>query len=907
MADGHPRRRRGLWVFFLLLIAFAFFGQGIALYTDLLWFQEVGYPGVFWTILTIRGSMTLLVALGLFVVFYANCLVASRAAPPDVFWELEDRSGLPSRLVIEPFFRRLLAPALLVFSFFLGLNAGAGWESYVQFANALPFGTADPLFGNDVGFYIFRLPFWRFLYRQAMLSLFLSLLLTGMVYFLHRGIVLTARGPVVAAPARSHLLILVACLLAVKAVGFYLDGYDLLLSPAGVVFGAGYADVYASLPALRTLSVLTLAAALLCAIQTVRRGWRPVVVVLVALGLVWVGGLMIYPTLVQRLKVTPNEIAAERPFIIHNIRMTRQAYGLDRVDERDFPALETLRAEDLARNAPTIENIRLWDHRPLLQTFAQIQEIRTYYKFRDVDNDRYLVNKEYRQVMLSPRELSYPNLPGGRTWINEHMVYTHGYGAVMGPVNRISPEGLPELFIKDIPPVWTTDVKVSRPEIYYGELGNDYVLVRTKRPELDYPSGADNVYTTYAGRGGVPINSLSRRLLFSARFGTLNIVLNADLTPESRIMYYRVIKDRVEKIAPFLKLDQDPYLVIAQDGRLHWLIDAYTTTQNYPYSEPVRGLGNYIRNSVKVTVDTYDGSVTFYQADPEDPILRVYSRAFPGLFKRLEAMPADLRAHIRYPAGMFAIQARLFATYHMRDPQVFYNKEDLWSVPRRSVDGREQDMEPYYTIMRLPGEAKEEFVLLMLFTPSRKDNMIAWMAAGSDPPNYGRLVAYNFPKAKLVYGPRQIEARIDQDAFISQQLSLWQQRGSAVIRGSLLAIPIEQSLLYVEPLYLAAEKGSLPELKRVIVAFGNQIAMEETLDASLQRIFGGKRGRETQPRVTTTTLEGPESSIKGLADQAWEQWGRAQEALRRGDWNGYGDALKRLDGLLREIREKTRR
>ena len=380
------------------------------------------------------------------------------------------------------------------------------------------------------------------------------------------------------------------------------------------------------------------------------------------------GGLLIYPTLVQRLKVTPNEIAAERPFITHNIRMTRQAYGLDRVEERDFPALETLRAEDLARNAPTIENIRLWDHRPLLQTFAQIQEIRTYYKFTDVDNDRYLVNKDYRQVMLSPRELSYRNLPGGRTWINEHMVYTHGYGVVLGPVNRISPEGLPELFIKDIPPVSTTDVKVSRPEIYYGELGNDYVLVRTKRPELDYPSGAENVYTTYAGRGGVPINSLFRRLLFSARFGTLNIVLNADLTAESRIMYYRMIKDRVEKIAPFLRLDQDPYLVIAQDGRLHWLIDGYTTTQHYPYSEPIRGLGNYIRNSVKVAVDTYDGSVTFYQADPDDPILRVYSRAFPGLFKTLETMPADLRAHIRYPAGMFAIQARLFATYHMRDP-----------------------------------------------------------------------------------------------------------------------------------------------------------------------------------------------------------------------------------------------
>ena len=906
MSNGQARGRRALWFFFLVLIVFVFFGQGVSLLTDLLWFQEVGYASVFWTVLTIRGSLTVFVALALFVLFYTNCLIASRAALPDVFWELEDRSGLPSRLLIEPFFRRLLAPALLLFALFLGLNAGGSWERYVQFANALPFGVSDPLFGNDLGFYIFRLPFWRFLYRQAMTGLFLSLLLTALVYFLHRGIVLTAQGPVIAARARTHLLILVACLLGVKAVGFQLDTYDLLFSPIGVVFGAGYADVYASLPALRVMIVLTLVAAVVCTLQTLRRGWRPVVVSLVGLGIVWVGSLMVYPSLVQRLKVTPNEIAAERPFILHNIRMTRQAYGLDRVEERDFPALETLRSEDLARNAPTIENIRLWDHRPLLATFAQIQEIRTYYKFTDVDNDRYLVNNEYRQLMLSPRELSYPNLPGGRTWVNEHMVYTHGYGAVLGPVNRISPEGLPELFIRDIPPVSTTDLKITRPEIYYGELGNDYVLVKTRRPELDYPSGAENVYTTYQGRGGVSINSLFRRLLFSARFGTANIVLNADLTSESRIMYYRTIKERVERIAPFLDLDRDPYLVIGQDGRLHWLIDAYTTTEYYPYSQPVRGMGNYIRNSVKVTVDVYNGTVTFYQADPEDPILRVYARAFPGLFKPLDAMPADLRAHIRYPAGMFAIQARLYATYHMQDPQVFYNKEDLWSIPRRPVDGRDQEIEPYYTIMRLGGEKKEEFVLLMLFTPSRKDNMIAWLAARSDPPHYGRLDAYNFPKAKLVYGPRQIEARIDQDAFISQQLSLWQQRGSAVIRGSLLAIPIEQSLLYVEPLYLAAEQGSLPELKRVIVAFGNQIAMEENLEASLQRIFGAK-GRAPTPATAGAPAPAPDVSLRGLADQALEQWGRAQEAVRRGDWSAYGDALKRVEGLLRELREKSGR
>jgi hypothetical protein len=713
----------------------------------------------------------------------------------------------------------------------------------------------------------------------------------------------------VASHARAHLLTLGALILLVKAGGYYLDTYDLLFSPRGIIFGAGYSDINAQLPALRVLTILSLVCAAICIWQIGRRGIRPVFIALAVLLVGNIIGLGIYPTLLQRFRVVPNEVVAERPYIEQNIKFTRMAYGLDRIQEEEFPAEETLTAEDLRKNDATIKNIRLWDHRPLLVTYAQLQEIRTYYRFVDVDNDRYMVDGQLRQVMLSARELSYRNLPS-RIWINEHLTYTHGFGVVMGPVNRITPEGLPDFWIKDIPPASTGPIKVARPEVYYGEIGNEYVFVKTRAQELDYPAGDKNVYSNYAGEGGVPIQSFLRKILFALRFGDVKIVLSNDIIGESRVMYYREIGERVKKAAPFLQFERDPYLVIGQDGRLFWIIDAYTTSNQFPYSEPVRGMGNYIRNSVKAVVDAYNGSLAFYLSEPDDPVVKAYAQAFPGLFQPLSAMRADLRPHIRYPQEFFAVQARMFATYHMRDPQVFYNKEDLWNIPRKTIEGQEREMESYYTIMRLPGEKIEEFILLTPFNPSKKDNMIAWMAARSDGPHYGKLIAYIFPKQKLIYGPRQIEARIDQDAFISQQLSLWSQRGSQVIRGSLLAIPIERSLLYVEPLYLAAEKGSLPELKRVIVAFGNQIAMEENLEASLAQIFGGPGKQRVVARAEAPQAPGPApggpESIRGLVDQAWQQYARAQEFLRQGNFAGYGDEVKRLEGTLKALRERAR-
>jgi uncharacterized membrane protein (UPF0182 family) len=788
---------------------------------------------------------------------------------------------------------------------FAGPQAGSHWETALLFFNAGPFGLSDPIFNRDIGFYVFRLPAVRAFFTWLSFVLILTLFATAATHLLYQGLQYTQRGLFLSQRARTHLLSLIAIFLAVKAGSYVVDTFNVLYSTRGVSFGASYSDIYAVLPSLRILAFVALAAAGLAVFQIQRPGFKYLLFGVGILAVVHLVGLQLYPNLLQRFRVVPNEIVAERPYIEHSIQFTRRGYGLDRVDSQDFPAEEQLTAADLKRNEPTIKNIRLWDHRPLLATYAQLQEIRTYYKFFDVDNDRYPIDGSLRQVMLSPRELSHQHLPS-RIWINEHLTYTHGYGVVFGPVNQVTPEGLPEFFIKDIPPVSPVNMKVSRPEIYFGELSNEYVIVRTRGQELDYPSGDQNIYSTYSGDGGVPISSLWRKLIFSARYATLRILLSNDVTRESRILYHRQIQERVSKIAPFITFDRDPYLVISQDGRLFWIIDAYTKTDRYPYSQPTRGVGNYIRNSVKAVVDAYQGTVNFYVSDPQDPIVGAYSRAFPGLFKPLESMPEDLRRHIRYPQDLFAIQARIYATYHMQDPQVFYNKEDLLSIPRRTVDGREQEMEPYYTIMRLPGENKEEFVLLLPFTPNNRDNMRAWLAARSDAPHYGKLTALDFPKAKLVYGPKQIDARINQDTFISQQLSLWNQQGSQVIRGSLLAIPIEKSLLYVQPLYLAAsDKGSLPELKRVITVFGNQIAMEETLEQSLQRLFTGRIVKEA-PRPATTAATSTADTDDNRAGRALEYYNRAQELLRQGNWGGYGEELKKLEGVLREMQRSAK-
>lgn len=893
-----------LFLTLLLVALLAAISQAIPLYTEWLWFDTVGFSPVFLTILSTQGLLALLFGVICFTILYVNLSLIYRSPATDVLVEMEDHLGLPSRFILEPYIKRFLLPVTAVLSLLAALQGAGQWEVLLRFLHPTLFRVQDPLFQKDLSFYIFRLPLLNFVYQWLMIVLAVSTALVIFAYILYRGIQFTPQGLRLGPWARNHLLALIGAILLLKAWGYYLSAFDLLYSPHGIVFGAGYTDVFVTLPALRVLTLLAALAGVICLTQIWRERLKLFLVSLAILVGAAVIGQVIIPSVVQRFRVVPNELELESPYIAHSIRFTRAAYGLDQIEEVDFPAEENLSMADLRKNTLTVNNIRLWDPRPLLATFAQIQEIRTYYKFVDADVDRYQINGRYEQVMLSARELSYDHLPS-RIWINEHLTFTHGYGAVMGPVNRVSPEGLPVLYIKDIPPVSGVPREITRPEIYYGELGNDYVFVNTKSKELDYPAGDKNVYTTYQGRGGIPVTSFFRKVLFAAHFGTARILFSQDLLPESRLMMYRRVGERVKRVAPFLRYEADPYLVIAEDGRLFWIVDAYTVIDKYPYSEPYRQGVNYIRNSVKVVVDAYHGSMTFYVSDPNDPVIQTYTKIFLTLFQPLDKMPADLKAHIRYPEGLFAIQAQMYATYHMRNPQVFYNKEDLWNIPRRGAEG-DAPMEPYYVILKLPQETKEEFILLIPFTPARKDNMSAWMAARSDAPHYGKLIVYNMPKQKLVFGPRQIEARLNQDAFISQQLSLWGQRGSLVIHGPLLAIPIETSLLYVQPLYLAAEEGSLPELKRVIVAYGNQIAMEETLDQALTSVFG--KARLASPRVSAPD-QAPSagSSVRELATRALKQFQAAQEFLRQGNFAAYEQEQKRLAQTLKLLQENAAR
>ena len=892
----------GVTVLIIFLVVM-FFRQAIGLYVDWLWFQDVGYDQLFATILAYKFCLGAAAGALLAVLIYLNLKIASSVAGGFRFSSAENIIELPPPELIDPILKRLLLPGALLIGLMAAPQGAASWEQLSLFMNPVSFNMQDPQFGRDISFYVFILPWLQTVYHWAIFAIGLIAVATSAVYLVYRGIEYTARGLLLGERARNHLLILLGIFLLIKAGGYYIDAFDLLHSPRGVSFGASFADIYGTLPALRVLTFLALIAAVLCFAQIARPGYKLVFLGIGAVVAVHLLGLNAYPTLLQRFRVTPNEIEAERPFIERTIKFTRLAFGLNKIETKEFPADEQLTAADLKRNESTINNIRLWDHRPLLTTYAQLQEIRPYYKFVDVDNDRYIIDGTYRQVMLSARELSHRHLQS-QNWINEHLTFTHGHGVVFGPVNQVTSSGQPEFFIKDIPPQQTTSLKITRPEIYFGELANEYVLVRTKSQELDYPAGDQNVYTTYKGTGGVPIGSFGRKLIFAAHHASMRFLLSQDLTSESRILYHQQIQERVKKIAPFITFDRDAYVVIAQGGRLFWIVDGYTNSDRFPYSEPLRRQGtNYVRNSVKAVIDAYNGTVEIYMSDSTDPIIQSFGKIFPQVFKPLDAMPDDLRAHVRYPQDLFTIQAQVYATYHMQDPQVFFNKEDLLSIPRRTIEGRERDMEAYHTIMRLPGEDKEEFILLLPFTPNKRDNMRSWLAARSDGKNYGKLTALEFPKAKLVYGPKQIDARIDQNTTISQQLTLWSQRGSQVLRGSLLAIPIEKSLLYVQPIYLAAEQGSLPELKRVVVAFGDRIAMEETLDQALQRIFGGKPAGESPQAPAAAAMAAPVKGDQSIARQALEHFQRSQELLKQGNWAGYGEELKRVENLLKEMQK----
>jgi uncharacterized membrane protein (UPF0182 family) len=750
---------------------------------------------------------------------------------------------------------------------------------------------------------MFSLPFWEFVRNWLSFALTLITVVVAAIYVIKRAVKYEYKKLIIETPVKVHLSLLIGLILILKSWQYWLNAFKILYSTRGVIFGAGYTEIHANLLALRILMVLALVCAVLFFVTARKENWRlPALGLAVLIGVsILMGG--VYPEIVQRAIVLPNEGTKERPYILNNIEATRVAYGLDKIMEEEFPVKEEISFEDIEKNEETIRNIRLWDWRPIKQTLRQIQAIRLYYDFYSVDMDRYYFNGNYQQVMVSPRELDKDKIPEqAKTWINEVLTYTHGYGVVVNPVNKISGEGLPYLLIKDIPPVSSVNLDITRPEIYYGEITKGYVIVKTKAKEFDYPKGDENVYSTYAGNGGMPVSSLWRRILFSIKYSNPQILLTTNLTPESRIMINRNIQERVRKVAPFLSYDKDPYMVISKEGKLFWIQDAYTISSNYPYSTPVSGVYfNYIRNSVKVIIDAYNGTMDFYIIDQKDPVVEVYKNIFPQLFKNFEQMPGDLKEHIRYPKDLFQVQAELYSTYHMMDPDVFYNKEDYWETPNELYGEDEIKMEPYYIITKLPGHEKEEFILMTPFTPSMKSNMIAWLAAKNDQPEYGNLIVYKFPKEKLIYGPMQIEARIDQDSEISQQLTLWGQKGSTVIRGNLLVIPIEESILYVEPLYLRAEKGEIPELKRVIVSNGSDVMIGNNLEDALEKLFvRAFEGREI-------VITGEEKDLKDLIKEAAGYYESAQEFAREGNWSKYGEELQRLEQTLKLLEKVSER
>ncbi|HUJ17968.1 MAG TPA: UPF0182 family protein [Nitrospirota bacterium] len=867
----------------------------ISLEVDWQFFHETGFEAVFTKTLTAKLLAGLAFGVIAFLLIYSNLLIAGkRRFPPgglNLLWE-----SMPQLPRID--LGRLMGGISLLVSFaafILAFQVGARyWEQSLLFLNSSPAGLVDPLFGKDISFYLFKYPFIDAMNSMIRILIVISAVLTTAVYIFRGGAVTMGKLFAVDPFVKRHIAVLVSLFLLSLSFSFVLDRFGLLTSEHGVLYGASYTDVHARLLMLTVMAALALAAAIVVPVFASRGS---LVMPLAALGVLMglsLLGLQVYPSTLQSFKVSPNEIVLERPYIADHIKFTRYGYGLENMELEPFAANKQLTFTDIRKNLPTIQNIRLWDEEPLLKTYSQLQQIRTYYHFSGVDNDRYTVNDNYRQVMLSPRELSYADLPE-KSWINERLVFTHGFGLAMGPVSGITKEGLPEFYIKDIPPVTNAGPKVARPEIYYGESPNDYVIVNTKTKEFSYPTTEGNVYSVYTGKGGVRFSSLLMRCLYAAYFGSFNIVLSSDVTDESRILYNREVIKRVAAIAPFLSYDPDPYMVIGDDGKLFWIIDAYTQSGNLPYSKPLPGGTNYIRNAVKVVVDAYDGSVSLYVVDRKDILAKTYAAIFPTLFKPIGDMRADLRGHVRYPRALLKIQARMFTTFHMTDPSVFYNKEDLWEIPSY----RQKTMDPYYLITKLPGFDEEEYILLLPFTPSKRDNLAAWMAARSDGGNYGKVTVYTFPRDRLVFGPRQIDARIDQDAYISQQLTLWGQHGSDVIRGSLLIIPIEDSLIYVQPLFLVAtDKGGLPELRRVIVAYGNNVVMEETLDAAIQRLFTGSL--PSMRMMENGAAEGKRPS-RELSSQALEQLRKAREAVRKEDWAGYGKYLKDLEETLREM------
>ena len=881
--------------------------------TDYQWFKELGYEQVFFTKLMtqLKIGVPIFVVLTGLIYFYLLSIKKDYYKKTNTITVVGDEKGM-NRL------------ALLVSTFVSFLTSmaftGSLWFELLQFFNASEFPTGDPIFGRNISFYMFRLPLIQRVYYMLISFIVLMAILTFVFYIIllsirrptafdeaheretiqmGRGMPLSEGKKILDIVIRQVLLIGVIFFL-VLGFGYYLRTFELLYSPRGVAYGASFTDVHITLWMYRAMAAIALVSAVLW-IVGIKKGKMkqallgPVLIILV--GILGNGAALV----VQNFIVSPDEISKERTYLEYNIEYTKEAYGLNNIDIRDFPADNGLTREDLERNKETVRNIRINDYRPTNQFYNQRQGIRPYYQFNDVDIDRYEIDGQYTQVFLSAREIDSKRV--NEQWINQHLKYTHGYGVALSPVNAITPEGSPRLLVKNIPPESEVPgLEITRPEVYFGELTNQYIITNTKEREFDYPQGEQNAEAIYEGTGGIRLKGFNK-LLYAIRQGSLKLLVSGNITGESRIHLYRNINERVTKIAPFIHYDEDPYLVI-DEGKLYWIIDGYTVSDNYPYAEPYVGnKGNYIRNAVKVVIDAYNGTTTYYIADEQDPVIQTLGKIFPQLLTSMDKMPAGIKAHVRYPQTLFDIQSEVYRIYHMRDIDVFYTKEDLWDIAREMYERKEQVMESHYNILKLPGEEREEFVLSIPYTPKNKPNMTALLMARSDGEHYGKLVLYRLPKQKNVYGPMQVESRIDQDTNISKEFSLWGQQGSNYIRGNLLTIPIENSLIYVEPIYLKADnESSLPEVKRVVVFYGERIAYEETLEEALEKLFGAAEapGPVTpQPPVA----DGETEDFQTLIRQANDIFIRAQEAQRAGNWSEYGTRIDELSRILEKLNQ----
>ncbi len=901
--------RKLIFAFFLLFALYYGLESTADFFADFKWFESYNQLPVFWTLFYGKFIVALVFFLLFVALFALNFLLIRIIGGSGRIFSrnILDRLHIP--LFGTP--RRALGVSLIlgvvVLGFFMAMAASAYWQEFLLFVNGMPFANfpADPVFNKDVGFYVFSLPFYSFAYHWCMVSLVIILVFSTMFHLVNGGILFQQGALELSLFSRAHLSTLAAVIVFLHGIGYRLSAYGILFSERSRFFGAGYADINAKLFAYNICMALSFIAAALLLFNIVKKSFKLPVIVLVALIPANFLFGTIYPALQQRFVVDPNELDRESPFIAHNIRFTRLAFGLDNIQEREFANDAKLTYRDILNNKNTLENIRLWDWRPLKSTYKQLQELKPYYFFNDVDVDRYIINGRKIAVNLSPRELASQNLgKQSKTWQNQHLIYTHGYGLVMSRVDKVTVEGMPEFLVYDIPPKSKIDLKIEKPEVYYGEHKNPYVIVNsTITPgEFDYPYGTDNKYTRYQGKGGVPVGSFFSRLLYTIAFGNINILISNNVTHESRILYNRNIVTMVKLLTPFFDFDDDPYLVVS-NGKLYWIIDGYTYTDRFPYSAPVRLVDgktiNYIRNSVKVIIDAYDGAMQYYICDPGDPIVLTYARMFPGLLRPLAEMPDDLKAHLRYPEDLFNIQSTVLLRYHMTNVNVFYNNEDMWAFAKQIYEDREELVHSYYLVTKLPDEDRSEFVLTIPFTPLRRDNMISFLVAKCDMPHLGKMVLYSLPKDKLNYGPMQIEARINQDPEISKQLTLWSQRGSNVIRGNMLVIPVEKSLLMIEPLYLKAENSEMPELRRVFVSFADKVVMEESLEQALESVFSAKSSWKG-----TADAVGKGETLETLSRKAYYHFIQAEKFQKDGNWAKYGEELQNLKEILTMMKER---